>query len=192
MLLRDSFSVFLPLSPLLSRTLSLEQLYHLCPCLFSPGQLSEEMLDKRPEELDNISTADVLSLFHELQVNQIELGMQNEELHRTQIELEASREKYFDLYDLAPVGYVTLDEKGIILETNLTAAALLGIERNHLVRQSLLHFIFTEDQDTYNRHHKQLIETHQHQECRVRLLKVDGTQLWARLESIEGKAGSGE
>ena len=67
--------------------------------------------------------------------------MQNEELRRTQEELEASRARYFDLYDLAPVGYFTLSEQGLILEANLTAARLLGVARGALVKQPLSRFI---------------------------------------------------
>ncbi len=55
-------------------------------------------------------------------MHQIELEMQNEELQRSQTELENARARYFNLYDLAPIGYVTLSEKGLILEANLTAA----------------------------------------------------------------------
>src|SRR5580658_6142786 len=95
---------------------------------------------------------------HELRVHQIELEMQNEELRRAQEELEISRERYFDLYDLAPVGYFTLSEHGIILEANLTGAKLLGIARGALVKQPLSRFILPEDQDIHFRHRKALLE----------------------------------
>ncbi len=91
---------------------------------------AEELLLKRHGEPGKMPTTEAQRIFHELQVHQIELEMQNEELRCTQQALEASREKYFNLYDLAPVGYVTLNEKGTILEANFTAAALLDQERN--------------------------------------------------------------
>ena len=84
---------------------------------------------------------ETLRLVHELQVHQVELEMQNEELRRAQEELEASRARYFDLYDLAPVGYFTVSEQGTILEANLTAATLLGIERGTLLAQPLTRFV---------------------------------------------------
>jgi PAS domain S-box-containing protein len=123
-------------------------------------------------------------LLHELQVHQIELEMQNEELRRVQQELEASRAKYFDLYDLAPVGYLTLSEQGVILEANLTAANLLAVDRGHLIRQPVTHFIFPEDQDMHYLHRRQLFETRARQMYDVRMLKKDGSTFWARIEVI--------
>jgi two-component system cell cycle sensor histidine kinase/response regulator CckA len=120
---------------------------------------------------------------HELQVHQIELEVQNEELRRTQGELEASRARYFDLYDLAPVGYFTVSEAGLIQEANLTAANLLGVTRVSLVNQPLTHFILPADQDIYFQHRKQMFEPGESQVCELRMLHQDGTSFWARLDA---------
>ena len=71
--------------------------------------------------------------------------MQNEELRRTQMELEAARDRYVDLYDFSPAGYLTLDTHGTIVEANLRAGTLLGINRNELIGQSLARFIASDD-----------------------------------------------
>jgi PAS domain-containing protein len=80
-------------------------------------------------------------MLHELRVYQIELEMQNEELQKSHAEMDAIRERYFDLYDFAPVGYCTVSEKGLILEANLTAATLLGVTRGELVKKLFTRFI---------------------------------------------------
>ena len=130
-------------------------------------------------------------MLHELQVHQIELEMQNEELRRAQQELEASRARYFDLYDLAPVGYLTLSEQGLILEANLTAATLLGVARDALVKQPLSRFILPEDQDIYYRHRKQLFETGAPQVCELRMVSADAAPFWARLEAARTQGADG-
>ncbi|MHB1036905.1 MAG: hybrid sensor histidine kinase/response regulator [Pirellulales bacterium] len=130
-------------------------------------------------------------LLHELQVHQIELEMQNEELRRAQGELEAARARYFDLFDLAPVGYFTLSEQGLILEANLTAAGLLGVERRDLVKKPLTRFILPEDQDIYYRHRKQLFETGTPQVYDLRVLHVDADPFWARVETTEAQDANG-
>ena len=120
-------------------------------------------------------------MLHELQVHQIELEMQNEELRRSQQELEGSRAQYFELYNLAPVGYLTISEKGLILEANRTFAMLTGMPARALVNQSFSRFIFRADQDSYYLWRKQLLETGQPQGCELRLVKTGGAEFWIRL-----------
>src|ERR1700683_413579 len=85
--------------------------------------------------------ADANRLLHELQVHQIELEMQNTELQEARNKVETLLETYTDLYDFAPIGYFSLDEQGLILEVNLTGAALLGVERSRLIKQRLQNFV---------------------------------------------------
>jgi PAS domain S-box-containing protein len=141
------------------------------------------------EDLDAHSHKETRQMLHELLVHQIELEMQNEELRRTQAELDAARARYFDLYDLAPVGYCTVSEKGMILEANLTAATLLGVAKGTLVKQPLTRFILPCDQDIYYRHRKLLFETCAPQVCELRLVKQDGSQLWAQFEATVAQDG---
>jgi diguanylate cyclase (GGDEF)-like protein/PAS domain S-box-containing protein len=136
-----------------------------------------------PENLETLSPEVVRRALHELRVHQIELEMQNVELRRTQEELDGSRARYFDLYDLAPVGYFTLSERGLILEANLTAAKLLGLARGALVKQPLSRFILPEDQDIHYRHFKPLMETGTPQSWELRLLRKDAAPFWARVEA---------
>src|ERR1700682_3584242 len=93
---------------------------------------ARETAAEMPERLRTLTSEESLTLLHDLRVHQIELEMQNEELRRTQEALEASRARYFDLYDLAPVGYFTISNKGLILEANFTAATLFGVARGAL------------------------------------------------------------
>ncbi len=146
---------------------------------------------RMPENMEAMSPEETRRMFHELLVHQIELEMQNEELRRTQAELEASRARYFDLYDLAPVGYVTLSEKGLILQANLTAATLLGVARGVLIKQRLISFILPEDQHSYYHHRKLLFETGAPQVCEMRLVKKDGDQFWARLDATAAQDADG-
>ena len=127
-----------------------------------------------------ISPEELRLVLHDLRVHQIELEMQNEELRRTQADLEASRARYFDLYDLAPVGYFTINEDGLILEANFTAATLLGVARGALIKQPLTRFIVPEDQDRYYLHRKRLFATGARQILDLQLRRENGTQFWAR------------
>jgi len=124
---------------------------------------------------------DVAQTLHELQVHQIELELQNEELRRSQVALDAMQARYFDLYDLAPVGYCTLNEHGLIVEANLTATTLLGVPRGAMVKQPISRFIHSDDKDIYYMHRKRLLDTEDPQAWDMRMLKGDGTAFWGHL-----------
>ena len=131
------------------------------------------------------------TLLHELRGHQIEREMQNEELRRTQVEMDVSRARYFDLYDRAPVGYVTLSEAGLIRQANFTAATLLGVTQTDLVQQPLARFIQKEDADNYYLLRKQLLATGEPQSCELQLVKSDGTLFPALLVAITAPDESG-
>ncbi len=144
-----------------------------------------------PEVLHAMSPEEIKHTMHKLQVHQIELEMQNENLRLAYEELDTLRARYFDLYDLAPVGYITVSEKGLILEANLTAATMLDVLRSALINQPVSRFILKEDQDDYYLHRKQLFETGAQQQCELRMLKHDEVPFWAHLEvsAAEDEAG---
>ncbi len=118
---------------------------------------------------------------HELRVHQIELEMQNDELQRTQTELTAARARYFDLYDLAPVGYCVLGETGLILQANLTASTLLGVARGALLKQPISRFIFSEDQDIFYRLRREISTSGGVQTAELRMTRGDADPLWVQL-----------
>ncbi len=134
-----------------------------------------------PISLSARTPEEIQQMIHELRVDQIELEMQKEEFRTAQDQIEAGRRRYFELYDQAPVGYCTLSEHGVILEANRTAATLLGETRGALVMHLFSRFIHSDDQDICSLHRKQLLETGEPQECILRLIKSDGTLLWAHL-----------
>jgi len=134
-------------------------------------------------EIEAMDPIDVLDIMHELQVHQIELELQNEELRQAHDELDASRSLYFDLYNLAPVGYCTISEQGMILRANLTASNLLGQPQSALLKQPINRFILSQDQDSYHLQRKLLFETGKPQACDLQMVKHDGTSFWTNLRS---------
>ena len=129
------------------------------------------------------SPLEVKKLLHELRVHQIELEMQNEELCLCLEELESSRLRYFNLYDLAPVGYLTVCANGLIREANLTSAAMLGIARNDLIRKLFSQFVSLEDKTDFYLIKKRVVETGEVQNREMRLIKADGVLFWANLQA---------
>lgn len=123
-------------------------------------------------------------LLHELRVHQAELEMQNDELRRTQQALEESRDRYVDLYEFAPVGYLTLSSAGIIAEINLTGAAMLRVERGNLISRRFSAFVVTADRDRWHRHLMHALRHPGKQECELTLSHGDGSQFSAHLHCL--------
>ena len=118
-------------------------------------------------------------LLHELQVHQIELEMQNSELQESRDRMEVLLEKYTDLYDFAPVGYLSLDEQGKILEVNLSGATLLGVERSPLINQRLPSFVTPASRPVFLAFLKRVFAGAGKQTCEATLLRKGGNSFWA-------------
>ena len=145
---------------------------------------AEELPRTAKRNVAAIPGKDVQQLMHELQVHQIEMETQKEELRRTQMELEAARTRYVDLYDFAPAGHLTMDTHGTIMEANLRAETLFGINRKALIGQPLARFIASDDQDIFHRHCQEVLKTGTRQTCEVPLRKEDGVSRWVCCESL--------
>jgi PAS domain S-box-containing protein len=143
---------------------------------------AEERLQLENPLPEEISPAEAKKLIHELRVHQIELEMQNDELRQAQEILEESRSRYSDLYDFAPIGYLTLDELGIIREANLTAARQLAVERSRLIDRQLTHFMVTEDRGAFRRHLNLVLKGRERQTIELRLKRKDGAEFFTLLE----------
>ena len=142
------------------------------------------------QDIEPLSLEASKHLLHELRVREIEFEMQNEELRRTQTKLEISRKSYFDLYDLAPTGYVTIDQQGIIQQSNLTATLTLGVSRGTLIRQPITRFIFPADQDIYYLCRRR-VEAGEGRACELRMLRGE-TPIWVRMSILLGVNDKGE
>src|SRR5512135_885527 len=115
---------------------------------------AEEIIKASPELLSEMKGVDVQALVHDLQVHQIELEMQAEELLDTQRRLEDARDRYTDLFDNAPVGYLVLDKSGKVSEANLKAAQMLELQRWELVGRQFTEFVERESQDVFYLHRR--------------------------------------
>jgi len=152
---------------------------------------AEKRLLERDVDLSNMPLEDINELIHELQVHQIELEMQNEELRTSQLDLEAARDRYIDLYDFAPVSYFSISEKGLILDANFMGATMLGMERGKLTGSRFSQFIAKDDQDVFYLHRQKLFKTETKQVCELKLTKKDRTEFYGQLESYPVKDEAG-
>ena len=156
----------------------------------SPHSLREQaeaVWQSRHRDRATIAPEDANALVHELEVHQIELELQNEELRRAQSELEESRDQLRDLYDFAPVGYLTLREDAVIQQANLRAAVLLGVERDALIGKRFTRFLARESQDAFHLYWRALYPDGPPQACDLLLRKSDGTAVPVSMKTAEQK-----
>jgi PAS domain S-box-containing protein len=145
---------------------------------------AEEMAEKDSASFEGMPSTDVQRLIEELHIHQVELEMQNEELRTAQMALSQLSDKFEDLYLSAPVGYLTMDPKGVILDCNRMAITMLEAHSSPLIGQSFSSFIHPEDQDIFYLHHRKILTSLDPQSCEIRLKKSDSVIFPARMESI--------
>ncbi|NJM11409.1 MAG: PAS domain-containing protein [Synechococcaceae cyanobacterium SM1_2_3] len=131
-------------------------------------------------------TRSLVEVIEDLRLHQIELEVQNDELRSAQRVIETSRQKYFQLFDLAPVGYLRLDAEGVILDLNLMAAELLGRPRRLLldIKTRMVGFLATESLDLLATHLRQVFSTTEPQTCTLRLIRRDQSSVLVRAQSV--------
>ena len=137
---------------------------------------------------------DPRALAHELGVHQIELELQNESLRQVEQELEQSRRRYVELFDLAPLAYMTLDRDGRVTEANVAAVACLRLERRELLQRPLSAFVAEPDVHRYHLYMRAVLAGSVKQACELALVRQDGAGFPGRLECIRraDSAGTGD
>ena len=166
--------------------------------MVSKPPISSQELRHRAEELflasenfipESTSPEKIKQLLYELRVHQIQLEMQNEELRSSQEALDSVQTRYFDLYDLAPVGYLTICKNHLIREVNFAASTMFGVARNSLVDKGIRKILHEEDQATFFHHLEQCNIFSQEQEWEMLLKRHDGERFWAHLQATPAENG---
>jgi diguanylate cyclase (GGDEF)-like protein/PAS domain S-box-containing protein len=152
--------------------------------LAQPPKRRTGPMDRRARPSKATSSNCAEELLHELRVHQIELEMQNEELQRARAALETSHNRYLNLYEFAPVGYLTLTTEGEIIETNLTAAALFGVERGNLIKRHFSGLVAPKDSDRCHLLLKSALEHEDEQRNFELMLKRGDSYFHARLDCL--------
>lgn len=140
---------------------------------FTREQLIKELRRLESEQAPSEDAQEIQYLRHDLDVHQVELEMQNRELREKQYELELSREKYVDLYDFAPISFLTIDDKGIIRDINLTATKLLHKPRSQLLNKPFITLVSHGHSSDFMRAHREVLATSEEQSLELLLRRHD-------------------
>ena len=160
-------------------------------------RLAEARLGLTEQELEQLNKEEgrrLLYVFYDLHTHQVELEMQNEELRNTESKLVVARNRYRDLYDLAPVAYLTLSPEKLILEANLTLTEMIGTELRTLIDTPLSAFIHPQSQDSYHLCFSRIKTARTRQSCELRLQRhgSDDIDYWVQLNARPVLLDTGE
>ena len=156
------------------------------PVLPTLHRRTKERLSRNLLSPDEVDSRRVL---HDLQLHQIKLEMRNEELARVRDETVTLLEEYADLYDFAPVGYFTLDREGVIHKVNLAGTALVGIERDYLVKRRFGLLLSPDMRPGFDASLRKVFEGKGKEPHQVKLLRKDGQSLWVHIEARISASG---
>jgi PAS domain S-box-containing protein len=144
----------------------------------------EQLLRTHIQDPETPSLDEVRKLAYELELRQSELERQNEELRKARQDMEANRDRYVDLYDTAPVGYVTLDSEGYVQEINLAGAKLLNVERDALTGYSFLDYVAVPDAVAFLQHLRECTHERRETVTEISVVSKNGRTIAVQLHSI--------
>jgi len=147
-------------------------------------QAEKRLLKGKKDITVPVTPEELRRLIQELEVHQIELEMQNEELQQARLDLERSLIQYTDLYDFAPVGYITLDQSGVILNVNLTGSRMLGMERSRIVNQHLNNFILASYRSVFSSFLEKVFRNRDQETIEIAMQKKSSGELYAHMEAM--------
>ena len=143
---------------------------------------AELILKKQHKTNGDITNEEFNEIINELQIYDVELEIQNEELRQAQVEVEQSRDRFSNLFHNAPIGYIVLDEHGMVIEANHTFCEMLNLTYEMVLRKPFSKFIIPEDQSIFFSRFKSLYREPIGKVIEIRLTSLDGNGFYTRLE----------
>jgi PAS domain S-box-containing protein len=153
---------------------------------------AEHIANQSTDDPEAYTQEDMRTLIHDLRVHQIELEMQNDELKRMQQKVETLRQEYFELYDLAPIGYITMDANGVILKANLTGAAMLGADKATLPTRPFSAYLAKGSLDGWFSCLNRTISSDKRQACEIELTRRKAPSIWVELDCAPLQSAEGD
>jgi diguanylate cyclase (GGDEF)-like protein/PAS domain S-box-containing protein len=142
---------------------------------------AESKLSTSLRKRSGLKNKSIDEIIHELEVHQIELEMQNSELKDTLLALEEAKDRYMRLYNFAPVGYISINKSGVVMEANLTAAGMLGVEPKDLIGHGFSLYIFKKDLIVWEHLLVNIFYDYKENSCELELSKPNGSAFYALL-----------